>query len=145
MVNEWSLIDCFYHKLWYTNQRVTSYELRVIFLTSCAYCTSYDLLFIVRVTSYLLHASYELQFIARVTSSCLHTSYKLVLIARVKSYLLHASYELLFIVRVTFLTFFFCNIIIGLFVTCKKMAEWKRGYQREEKSHALLSSKHTAF
>ena len=121
-------------------------ELRVIFLTSCAYCTSYDLLFIVRVTSYLLHASYELQFIARVTSSCLHTSYKLVLIARVKSYLLHASYELLFIVRVTFLFyFFFCNIIIDLFVTCKKMTEWKRGYHHEEKSHALLSSKHTAF
>ena len=100
-------------------------ELRVIFLTSCAYCTSYDLLFIVRVTSYLLHASYELQFIARVTSSCLHTSYKLVLIARVKSYLLHASYELLFIVRVAFLTFFFFVTLSLAFLWHAK--KWRSG------------------
>ena len=87
-------------KLWYTNQRVTSYELislRVVFIaqvrvTSYFYCTSYELLFAyeLRVTIYctsydifLLHelqvidycTSYELLFIAPVTSYFVRTSY----------------------------------------------------------------------
>ena len=57
--------------------KLTSYELQV---------TSYGLLLIARVKSYLLHSSYELLFIARVTSSLLNTSYKLLFIARVTSY-----------------------------------------------------------
>ena len=66
-------------KVWYTNQQVTSYELRVNILTSCVYCTSYELqiIFIARVTSYFLHTSYELLFIARVTSYFYCTSYEL--------------------------------------------------------------------
>ena len=38
---------------WYTNQQVTSYELRVNIFTSCAYCTSSEsqVIFIARVTS----------------------------------------------------------------------------------------------
>ena len=55
-----------------TNElRVTSYELRVtIYCTSCEllFTTSYELLFIARITSYFLHTSYELLLIARFTS-----------------------------------------------------------------------------
>ena len=62
--------------------KLTSYELQV---------TSYGLLLIARVTSYLLHSSYELLFIAQVTSSLLNTSYKLLFIARVTSYELRVT------------------------------------------------------
>ena len=47
--------------------------------------TSYELLFIVRVTSYFLHTSYELLFIAQIMSYFLHTTFQLLLIARVTS------------------------------------------------------------
>ena len=88
---------------WYTNPRVTSYELRINILASCVYCTSYELqvIFITPVTSYFLHTSYELLFIVRVTSYFLHTSYELLFITRVTSYFCCTSYELLFIARVT--------------------------------------------
>ena len=62
--------------------KLTSYELQV---------TSYGLLLIAPVTSYLLHSSYELLFIAQVTSSLLNTSYKLLFIARVTSYELRVT------------------------------------------------------
>ena len=62
--------------------KLTSYELQV---------TSYGLLLIARVTSYLLHSSYELLLIAQVTSSLLNTSYKLLFIARVASYELRVT------------------------------------------------------
>ena len=39
-----------------------------VFLTNELRVTSYELLFIARVTSYFLHTSYELLLIARVTS-----------------------------------------------------------------------------
>ena len=50
-------------------------ELRVNILTSCVYCTSYELqvFFITRAANYFWHMSYELLFIARVTSYFLHT------------------------------------------------------------------------
>ena len=47
---------------WYTNQRVTSYELRVNIHTSCVYCTSYEL--------FLLH-KLPVTFCIRVTTSSL--------------------------------------------------------------------------
>ena len=90
---------------WYTNQRVTSYELRVNILTSCVYWMNYELrfIFITQVTSYFLHTSYELLFITRVTSCFYCTSYELLFIARVTSYCLElrftvycTSYELFF-------------------------------------------------
>ena len=62
--------------------KLTSYELQV---------TSYGLLLIARVTSYLLHSSYELLLIAQVTSSLLNTSYTLLFIARVTSYELRVT------------------------------------------------------
>ena len=130
---------------WYTNQRVTSFNyellpLRVVFF---ALVTSYELLFIARITSYLLHTSYKLHFIARVTSYCMHASYELLLIARVTSYLFHACYELPFIVRVTLLKVFLLHYH---WPVCKKLTEWRRVYQHEEKKiHWLLLSKHTAF
>ena len=57
-------------EIWYTNQRITSYELQVNIFTSCVYCivtsyffcTSYELLFIAHAMSYFYCASYELLF-----------------------------------------------------------------------------------
>ena len=103
----------------------TTFELRVIFVTSCICCTSYELhlLLELRVTfafklqatvycmSYELlllhklrlcvHTSFELVLIARITSNLLYKSCKLLYIAQVMSYFLHASYDLLFISGVT--------------------------------------------
>ena len=90
--------------MWYTNQRVTSLELRV-------YCISCELQvsFIARV-SYFLHTSCELLFIARVTSYCLlHelrviiycTSYKLLLLHELRVIVYCTSYGLLFVAPVT--------------------------------------------
>ena len=92
---------------WYTNQRVTSYKLRVNILMSYVYCTSYGswVIFIARVTSYFLHTSYELLFIARVTSYFLHTSYELLLLHKLRVIVYCTSYELLFIARVNELFF----------------------------------------
>ena len=115
---------------------VTSYEsstLRVVFI---ALVTSYKLLFIARITSYLLHTSYKLHFIARVTSYCLHASYELLLIARVTSYLFHECYELPFIVRVTLLKVFLLHYHWPI---CKKLTEWRRVYQHEEKKNSLIT------
>ena len=59
------------NKEWYTNQRVTSYELISLQVASIARVTSYKLFLLheLRVTIYC--TSYELLFIARVTSYCL--------------------------------------------------------------------------
>ena len=78
-------------------------EVQVNILTSCIYCTSYELriIFVERVMSYFLHTSYELLFIARVTSYFSHTIYELLFIPPVTSYFYCTSYELLFIARVT--------------------------------------------
>ena len=83
---------------WYTNQRVTSYVLRVYMLTSCVYCTIYELFsfhegrvtFCIQVTSYFLLHELWVAFYIRVTSYCLFHELPDTFIARVTSYcLLH--------------------------------------------------------
>lgn len=73
----------------------TSYELRVIIVTSFVYCMSYELqvAFIARVTSFLLYKNYELLFMERVKSYFLPMGYELHSNARVTSYFLDTSYE----------------------------------------------------
>ena len=73
--------------LWYTNHRVTSYELQVIILSSCIYCISYELsvTFITRFTSYFLDMTYELltirlTFYIRFTSYCVFKCHDLLLL-----------------------------------------------------------------
>ena len=82
---------------------VTSYELRVNILTSCVYCTSYELQVIIipRVASYFLHTSYELLLLHELQVIAYCTSYKLLCIAQVTSYFLHTSYDVLFTAQVT--------------------------------------------
>ena len=89
---------------WYTNHRVTSYELWVNILTSCVYCTSYKLFLLhelqvtfsyelrvtVYYTSYKLLFTYELQ----VTVYC--TSYELLLLHQLRTIVYCTSCELLF-------------------------------------------------
>ena len=100
--------------MWYTNQQVVSYELRVNILMSCIYCTGNELrvILIAWVTSYFLHTGYELMFIARVTSLrvnfCIElrvnvycSSHELLLLHELRVIVYFTSYELLFIARVT--------------------------------------------
>ena len=95
--------------MWYTNQRITSYGLGVNILTSCVYCTSYELrfIFIARVTSYFCVrvTRYCLLHKLRVTSYCLFHEVRVTIIAQVTSYCLFpglrvtvycTSYQLLF-------------------------------------------------
>ena len=92
---------------WYTNQRVTSYELRVNILTSCVYWMNYELrfIFITQVTSYFLHTSYELLFITRVTSYCLLHELRVIVYCTSYELLLRVTiYCLLHELRVIFLT-----------------------------------------
>ena len=81
--------------MWYTNQQITSYELRVNILTSCVYYTSYKLLF-----------PYEL----RVTVYSL--SYELLLLPKLRVIFYRPSYELLFYAQVTS---FFCMQVTSYF------------------------------
>ena len=64
------------------------HELRVII-----YCTSYEPLFITRVTSYFYCTSYEVLFIARVTSYSLLHELRVNFHRRVTSYFLTTSYN----------------------------------------------------
>ena len=90
-------------------------ELRVNILTSCVYCTSYELLltYELRVAVYL--TSYELLSLQELAVTVYCRSYELLFIAQVTSYFLHTSYKLLFIARVTrtFLTFYKLRVVIN--------------------------------
>ena len=85
--------------LQYPNQWVTSYKLRVIILTSCIYCTSYELLFAceLRVTVYCKSYVLFFKYVSRVTAYCtgyeLHIAHELQVTVYCTSYELILTYE----------------------------------------------------
>ena len=134
-------------KSWYTNQRVTRYDLLclwVVFIVHelrisviCTsyklpiayklrvfvYCISYELSFALelRVTvycaSYVLDTSYKLLFIAWVMSYFLNTNYELLIIAWVTSFIFHTSYELVLIHELRVNVYCTDYFLKGFFVT----------------------------
>ena len=84
-----TLYDTFYN---HSFCDILNNELRVIILTSCVYCTSYELwvVFTARVKSYCLLHELQVTFYMRVTRYCLLHMLRVTLIVRVTSYyLLH--------------------------------------------------------
>lgn len=91
---------------WFSNQKVTSCEFCVIFITSYVYLTSLNLRIttyslIVPVTSYFLHTSFMLLFIAKVPSYryCISCELRLAYKEWITAYC--TSCELFFYMRVT--------------------------------------------
>ena len=83
-------------------------ELRVNILTSCVYCTSYELFllhelrvtFCIRVTSYCLLHELRVTFYIRVTSYCLLHELRVTFITRVTSYCLLHKLRVTFCIRI---------------------------------------------
>ena len=89
---------------WYTNQRVTRYELMSLRVSFIARVMSYELFllqelrvtFCIRVMSYCLLYELPVTFIARVTSYGLLCELRVTFCIRVTGWFLYASHELLF-------------------------------------------------
>ena len=92
---------------WYTNQRVTSYELISLGVAFIARVASYELFllhelrvtFCIQVTSYCLLHELRVTFYMRVTNYCFFDELRVTFTIQVTNYYLF--YELLFILRVT--------------------------------------------
>ena len=81
--------------MWYTNQRVISYELQIIIEISCVYYTSYKLrvTFFAWVSSFLVYTITSYRFLHKLRVSFSHRTYELLLIARVTSCFLYGLLE----------------------------------------------------
>ena len=96
---------------WHTNQRVTSFELRVITFTGCVFCTGNELRVTVYCTSYELPFTYELQ----VTFYC--TSYKLPFACELRVTAYCTNYELPFPCELWVTVYCTSYFFKGFFVT----------------------------
>ena len=90
---------------WYINQWVTSYELQVNILTSCIYCTCYELPFAHKLWVSVYCTSYESYFTCALQVIVYSMSYKLLLLHELRVIVYCTRYEL----RVTFGTQFMIN------------------------------------
>ena len=81
--------------MWYTNQRVISYELQIIIPISCVYYTSYKIrvTFFAWVSSFLVYTITSYRLLHKLRVSFLHATYEWLLIARVTSWFLYGLFE----------------------------------------------------
>ena len=94
---------------WYTNQRVTSYELISIGVAFIARVASYELFllhelrvtFCIQVTSYCLLHELRVTFCIKVTSYCLLHEFRVTFYIQVTSYCLFDELRATFIIQVT--------------------------------------------